>query len=147
MLRRAIVPALFATICSSACKGGSAPAVSPPGSEGAPEAAAAPGETVVRADDDGKSFDVARGATVIFKLASHAGTGYAWTPTRVDASILAQQGERSSEVTSEAPGAPKFDVYRFTAGVAGSTTVEMSLKRPFGEGAAARAIHVTVNVH
>jgi hypothetical protein len=67
-------------------------------------------------------------------------------PTQVDASILAQQGDRTSEVMSDTPGGPKADVYRFMAVSAGSTVVEMSLKRPFGSAPPARAIHVTVNV-
>jgi predicted secreted protein len=102
---------------------------------------------VVHAEDDGKTIDVARAATVTFALPSNAGTGYIWVPTQVDASILAQQGDRTSDVSSDVPGAPKVDVYHFTAVGPGTTTVEMSLKRPFGSGAPARTVHVTVAVH
>ena len=101
----------------------------------------------MRVEDDGKSFDVARGAKVAFKLAANAGTGYAWMPTQVDQAVLTQQGDRTSETTSDVPGAPKMDVYRFVAGSsAASTTVEMTLRRPFGGGAPARVVHVTINV-
>ena len=103
-------------------------------------------ETVVHAEDDGKTLDVVRGATVTFALPSNAGTGYIWVPTQVDPSILAQQGDRTSDVSSDVPGAPKVDVYHFTAAGPGTTTVEMSLKRPFGSGAPARTVHVTVTV-
>jgi predicted secreted protein len=108
---------------------------------------AASNEAVVHAEDDGKALDLARGAGLTFALPSNAGTGYIWMPTQVDATILAQQGDRTSDVSSDVPGAPKVDVYHFTAAGPGTTTVEMSLKRPFGSGAAARTVHVTVTVH
>jgi predicted secreted protein len=131
-----------------ACHGsqdGTAPPPNAGGSASAPAQTAA--DTVVRAEDDGKSFDVTRGSTVIFKLASNGGTGYAWTPTQVDPVALVQQGDRASEASSDAPGAPKLDVYRFTAsGPAGATAVEMSLRRSFGGGAPARVVRVTINV-
>lgn len=137
----AVALATLSLLASGGCNSGGPPAASPA------EGAVASGETVIRVEDDSKSFDVPRGATVTFKLTSNAGTGYLWTPTQVDPAILTQQGDRSSEVSSDAPGAPKLDVYHFTAGTAGSTAVEMSLKRPFGTAPAARAIHVTVTVH
>jgi predicted secreted protein len=100
----------------------------------------------VRAEDDGKAVEVARGGTVTFKLVSNSGTGYVWVPTQVDTNVLAQQGDRTSEVSSDAPGSAKLDVYRFAAHNAGSSAVEMSLKRPFGSAPPARIFHVTVNV-
>jgi predicted secreted protein len=78
---------------------------------------------------------------------SNSGTGYVWVPTQVDTNVLAQQGDRTSEVSSDAPGSAKLDVYRFAAHNAGSSAVEMSLKRPFGSAPPARTLHVTVNVH
>ncbi len=148
MVHHAIAIAALSCLACNGCNDGRSPPVSPASSESAapPPAAPASGETVVRADDDGKAFDVARGATVTFKLASNAGTGYVWMPTQVDASILTQQGDRTSEVMSDTPGGAKADVYHFMAGSAGSTVVEMSLKRPFGSAPPSRAIHVTVNV-
>jgi predicted secreted protein len=121
-----------------------APSGSTAGNSATPPAAT---ETVVHAEDDGKTFDVVRGVTVTFALPSNAGTGYVLVPTRVDPSILAQQGDRTSDAPSDVPGAPKVDVYHFAAAGPGTTTVEMSLKRPFGSGAPARAVHVTVTVH
>lgn len=121
-----------------------APGPAASGNSATPDAAT---ETVIHVEDDGKSFDVARGSTVTFSLPSNAGTGYIWTPTQVDATVLAQQGDRTSDAASDVPGAPKVDVYHFAAASAGTTTVEMSLKRPFGSGAAARTVHVTLTVH
>jgi predicted secreted protein len=152
MVRRAIAFAALSLVACNACND-PPPAASPPApgaaSPPAPDAASptAAADTVIHVEDDGKSFDTYKGSTVIFKLNSNSGTGYVWTPTQVDASVLAQQGDRSTEGASDTPGAPKLDVYRFVAGSAGTTVVEMSLKRPFGSAPAARAIHVTVNVH
>ncbi len=112
-----------------------------------PPAPAASAETVVHVEDDGKSFDVAGGSTVTFSLPARAGTGYVWVPTQVDATVLTQQGDRTSDATSDVPGAPKLDVYHFAAAHAGTTTVEMSLKRPFGSGTPVRTVHFTVAVH
>ena len=141
----------MALLACNGCHDGSAPpasaAVAPSASGSGNSATPSGPETVVHVDDDGKSFDVARGTTVTFSLPSNAGTGYIWVPTQVDPSILAQQGDRTTDVSSDVPGAPKVDVYHFTAAGPGTTTVEMSLKRPFGSGAPARTVHVTVAVH
>jgi predicted secreted protein len=139
-------------LACNGCHDGTPPAASaavPPSAPTSGNSAtpAASSETVVHAEDDGKTLDVARAATVTFALPSNAGTGYIWVPTQVDPNILAQQGDRTSDVSSDVPGAPKIDVYHFTAAGPGTTTVEMSLKRPFGSAAPARTVHVTVTVH
>jgi predicted secreted protein len=150
MFRHALALSAMTLLACNGCNDKNAPPASSAGPVGIASATAAGagqgGETVVRAEDDGKSVDVARGETVTFKLASNSGTGYLWVPAQVDTSLLAQQGDRTSEASSDAPGGGKMDVYRFLALKAGSSTVEMSLKRPFGGAPAARALHVTVNV-
>jgi predicted secreted protein len=158
MVRHAVALGAFSLLACSGCNDGRTLAASPAGSASPPPAGPSPGaastdgaagETVVRVEDDGKSFDVARGASVTFRLAASSGTGYVWTPTKIDldgGAVLAQQGERSSEAVSDVPGGPRTDVYRFTASAAGSAVVEMSLRRPFGDAQAARAIHVTIHV-
>jgi predicted secreted protein len=105
-------------------------------------------DTVVHAEDDGKTFEVATGSTVTFKLASSAGTGYVWMATGADPAVLAQLGDRTSEVASDIPEATKMDVYRFAAQRAGSTPVQMDLQRPWTKSAPpAKSIHVIINVH
>src|SRR2546427_414009 len=143
MHHRARAFLMLAFVASNACKDGSAPP--PNAAESAALAASAPpvaDATVVRAEDDGKTFDVARGGTVAFKLASNQGTGYAWAVTQVDASVLAQEGARTSEAASDTPGAGKADVFRFTAKKSGSTTVQLSLQRAFGDAGPARVVTV-----
>jgi predicted secreted protein len=155
MIRHALALRVVTLLAVGGCNDKNAPPVSPTdpaGMASAPAAAAQANEaneakeTVLRAEDDGKAVEVARGGTVTFKLVSNSGTGYVWVPTQVDTNVLAQQGDRTSEVSSDTPGSAKLDVYRFAAHGAGSSAVEMSLKRPFGSAPPARTLHVTVNV-
>jgi predicted secreted protein len=136
--------------CNGRQEGGARPAQPGPSTtlSGGVDASAgsAPLVTVVHIEDDGKSFDLGRGDTVMFELASSAGTGYAWAPTQVDPLVLAQEGDRSNEISSALPGARRMDVYRFSALKAGSSTVEMSLRRPFGSAPPVRTIRITVHV-
>ena len=103
-------------------------------------------DVVVHADDDGKTLDVPLGGTVTFRLVGHTGTGYVWLPAPMDGGVLGQVGERTSEVSSDTPGAPKVDIYRFAAQSAGTATVEMDLKRPWGDQPPVRTTRVTVKV-
>src|SRR5271170_5987154 len=112
----ALLPTLL--LACNGCHDGSAPpasaAVAPSSAPSSNSATpVATNETVIHAEDDGKSFDVALGSTVTFSLPSNAGTGYIWVPTQVDAGVLAQQGDRTSDTSSDVPGAPKADVYHF----------------------------------
>jgi predicted secreted protein len=105
-------------------------------------------DALVHVEDDGKTFDVTAGGTITFKLASNGGAGYVWMPAGADPAVLAQVGDRTSELESGTPGAAKVDVYRFVAQHAGSTAVEMDLQRPWTKNAPpAKAIHILVNVH
>jgi predicted secreted protein len=149
MIRQVLVLTAMSLFACNGCNGdgntppATGPGVVPSGSGGVP----AGGETVIHVEDDGKSFDVQRGSAVTFKLASNAGTGFQWVPVGVDPNILAQQGDRTQELASDAPGAPKMEVYHFLANAPGTAMVEMDLKRPFGSQPPGRVIHVTVNVH
>jgi predicted secreted protein len=153
----------LAILACSACHDGGAPPANTPDTSVATTTAALPSapsasgtvstsaDTAVHVEDDGKSVDVMKGSTVTVSLASNAGTGYRWVPTKVDPNILAQQGDRTVESASPSaaavPGGPTNEVYHFTAAGPGTTALEMSLKRPFGSGDPARTIHVTINVH
>jgi predicted secreted protein len=109
------------------------------------------GETVVLGTaDDGKTFDLPVGGSLTLRLAGHAGTGYAWVPVAQEAGdggVLSPTGERTSEVSSDTPGAPKVDVYRLSASRAGTATVEMALRRPWGNEPPVKTWRVTVTVH
>jgi predicted secreted protein len=153
MIRQVLVLTAMSLFACNGCNGdgntppatGPTPGVAPSGSGSG--TAPAGGETVIHVEDDGKAFDVQRGSAVTFKLAANAGTGFQWVPVGVDPNILAQQGDRTQELSSDTPGAPKMEVYHFLANAAGTAVVEMDLKRPFGSQPPGRVIHVTVNVH
>jgi predicted secreted protein len=147
MIRLALVLTATTLFACNGC--GSSNPPPPPGVPGAPGSAGGPmaGETIIHAEDDGRSFDVGRGSPVTFKLASNSGTGFQWVPVGVDPNILAQQGDRTQELSSDTPGAPKLDVYHFLANAPGTAVVEMDLKRAFGSQPPGRVIHVTINVH
>jgi predicted secreted protein len=149
MIRAALVlSATFFLACNGCNHDGDPPPPNPNPNGGMPVPPGPPGaETVVHAEDDGRTFDVQHGSMVTFKLAGNAGTGFLWAPAAVDPNILAQQGDRTSEVGSDTPGAPKVDVYHFLAGNPGTAVVEMDFKRPWGNQPPVRAIHVTVTVH
>jgi predicted secreted protein len=102
-------------------------------------------------DDDGRTFEVARGATVTFKLPLASGTGYGWLPVPTDGGVVVQQGERASErprgEDGGMPGAPRLDVYRFEARSQGTAVVEWQLKRPWEtDTPPARTLRVTIRV-
>jgi predicted secreted protein len=106
---------------------------------------------VVRLEDDGKTIDVPRGATLVVKLSLSSGTGYAWTPVASDAGVLDAVGERTSEAVADAaspmPGGPHLDVLRFAARTPGTTMLTLELRRPWEHDApAARSFHATVRV-
>jgi len=151
MARHILATLALSLLACNGCNDGNKPPPNGSGTvaTGSPSAPGAPagGETIVHVEDDGKAFDVARGAMVTLKLASNSGTGYVWVPSQVDPNILAQQGDRTSEVPTDTPGAPKTDVYHFAAQSPGSTTLQLDLKRPFGSAPPARSVHFTVNVH
>ena len=145
MIKVGLAAATLVMFGCHGCTTGNAPPAQPPAPSGADPVAA--GELVLHADDDGKAFDVARGGPVTVRLANHAGTGYLWTLTPVDATVLAVQGDRTTEVASEIPGGPTADVYHFVAAGPGTATVEVALKRPFGSAPPARVVHFSVRVH
>src|ERR1700722_404089 len=145
MIRHALVLAALSLFACNGCNGNTPPATGPvPGGSGPPGSG---GETIVHVEDDGKAFDVVRGSPVTFKLSSNAGTGFQWRPVGVDPNILAQQGDRTQELSSDTPGAPKMEVFHFLANAPGTAMVEMDLKRPWGNQPPGRVIHVTINVH
>lgn len=158
MIRAALLLTALSLFACNGCNGdgnappatgpvGSGAQTAPSGSAVAVTSPAAGGETVIHAEDDGRTFDVARGSAVTFKLAGNAGTGFQWSPAGVDPNVLAQQGDRAQELSSQTPGAPKVDVFHFLANAPGTTVVEMDLKRPWGNQPPGRVVHVTVKVH
>lgn len=148
MIRGALFALALPAFACHGCNDGNQVPANTSGSASATGSATAPAgpETTIKVEDDGKTVDLARGATLTVKLTANAGTGYQWTPAAVDASVLAQQGDHAVEGASDTPGAPRFDVYRFTGVGAGTATLQLDLKRPFGHQPPTKSFKVTVNV-
>jgi len=106
------------------------------------------GGTFLGAEDDGKTLDLSPGDTLTLRLPTHGGTGFVWVPAARDGGdgSVVQVGERTSELSSGTPGAPKLDVYRLVARGPGTATVEMDLRRPWGDQPPVKTWRVTVNV-
>jgi predicted secreted protein len=103
-------------------------------------------DTVVYAEDDGRTFDLVAGGTLTFRLASHSGTGFVWRPASLEGGVLTPVGERTSDASSVAPGAPRMDVYRFVARSSGTMGVEMDYERPWANQLPVKTVRVMVNV-
>jgi predicted secreted protein len=153
----AIVTIVACVAAATACRHDEAPAGAPSpalSSDAAPagsDVVVAGSDVVVHLEDDGKTIDVPRGATLVVKLSLSSGTGYAWTPAASDAGVLDAVGERTSEALADAaspmPGGPHLDVLRFAGRTPGTTTLTLELRRAWEHDAPpARSFHVVVHV-
>ena len=140
-----LCPALAALPLLLACGGCQRDA--PPATPESGSAAPSTSDTIVRLEDDGKTLEVAPGSRVVFKLATNSGTGYAWVAAPVDSSVLLPLGSGETERPSDVPGAPKLDVLRFSARGPGTVTVQVDLKRPWGDQPAVKTLRITLIVH
>jgi predicted secreted protein len=139
-----------ALLLAAACRDAAPPPSPMPAASASSGSLADAGDTVVRIEDDGKTFDLARGATVTLELELSSGTGFSWVPTPADSGVLVQRGERTSEQTaaSPKPGAPRLDVYRFVAQTPGAATIAMELRRPWEtDTPPAKTFRVMIRVH
>jgi predicted secreted protein len=156
MVRTSLVLCIVALLPCGACHHDGGPAPVPTGAASTASTGAAgtfdAGDVVIGVEDDGRTVDVARGATVTFRLPLASGTGYGWVPAPSDGGVLVQQGERTGERPAGEeggmPGGPRLDVYRFAARSDGTVIMEMQLKRPWEtDTPPARTLRVTIRVH
>src|SRR5258708_39465274 len=104
MIRHALALSAVTLLACNGCNDKNAPPANAGIPAGSGVAAAAAGETVVHAEDDGKSFAVARGGIVTLKPTSNSGTGSPWTPPQADGNPPAHPDERAAEAAPAAPG-------------------------------------------
>jgi predicted secreted protein len=91
---------------------------------------------IVTKADHAQTIKVAKGGQLTVKLAWSPGTGYDWVITKIDPSMLRQEGEASTEPAKEPmPGAPETRVFHFRALKSGNTTLEFQSRRSFEKGA------------
>jgi inhibitor of cysteine peptidase len=91
----------------------------------------ADGNRVLLNEDTGRTVEVQTGATLEIKLPGNPTTGYSWEIAKVDARILALQGEIEFQSSSQALGAPGEFTFRFQALAPGSTELLLIYQRPF----------------
>ena len=91
-------------------------------------------EVQLTQDDNGKSFTVSRGGTVIVALTSNPSTGYAWSVVSPEPKNLELDGQpRYVPPGSTTPvvGAPGTEVFTFKAVEKGTSTLRMEYRRSF----------------
>jgi predicted secreted protein len=91
--------------------------------------------------DDGGDVTIAVGATLELALPEVSGTGFRWTLTSRGEPVLAL--EKEDYVHAKAPGSPRMHRWRFRAGAAGTTRLELVYARAW-ERTPARRFVVTV---
>jgi predicted secreted protein len=112
--------------------------------------AAAPvfGMVVTAANEEHRAVEAPVGETVVLRLPSTPGTGYAWQVTRIDEDHLKMLGK----ATYEAPATPSlgssgYQVFRFLLQKPGSAGVVLDYVRPWEKGPKpVRRFHLEVSI-
>jgi predicted secreted protein len=90
---------------------------------------------------------VPAGKTLIVLLGSNPTTGYAWTITaQPDAALLKPTGSKELSPPSPIPGQPGQQEFSFLGVAKGTTTIEFTYARSFGEEPPAQVLTLTVTV-
>ena len=103
--------------------------------------------TVTDKDNDGK-VSLTKGQELVVRLEIRTGTGFTWEVSPVEGKRLEQLGKPALERGSGGrAGGPAFQVFRFKAVRAGTTTLELNYRRPFEKNAKpARTFKIKVTV-
>jgi inhibitor of cysteine peptidase len=80
-------------------------------------------------EDDGRSFEIATGSTVVVVLAENPTTGYRWAVDQLDSEILALERSEFERGMLSGIGAGGMRKLAFTAHCAGTTDVVLKLSR------------------
>ena len=102
----------------------------------------------VAAKDNGKSFDLVKGGTVVVTLEGNPGsTGYLWGLESANDAVLKPAGDYKFTSTSNMPGAGGKFEFKFTAASAGTATLKFANKQPWNlNDPQAQTFSVTINV-
>lgn len=90
-----------------------------------------PSPPVMGIDDDGGSVSVGVGEELTLVLPGNPSTGYAWTVTEGDPTVLRQLGDPEFRPESSLAGAPGDLRISFQAMEPGETRLELEYARPF----------------
>ena len=97
--------------------------------------------------DAATGISVHAGETFFIAVPSNPSTGYGWTQTLADGTILAYEGNVREPSPQQMPGAPGQQIFIYHANRTGSTTVVLNYTRPFEPDAPpAKSLTYTVTV-
>jgi inhibitor of cysteine peptidase len=99
------------------------------GSHGGPSPATTLGE-----GDNGRTVTVATGAQIAIQLPGNATTGYTWTATVEDPSVLNEAGPAAFSPSSDALGAGGTYTFRYKAAASGQTDLTLVYQRSWEAG-------------
>ena len=92
--------------------------------------------------DDGREISIAVGETLELALPEASGTGFRWTLTSVDKSILALEKEHFADTAVTAPGSGRMRRWLFKAIAPGTATVALVYARPWEKKAPVRSFNM-----
>jgi predicted secreted protein len=97
-------------------------------------------------DDSGSVVEIGEGQAMEVRLEARLGTGYAWTVTRYDDSVLKLVGERTEADATGKLGGPEVQVFTFEASGPGHTNLVMRYARPWEATEKGEMFHLDVHV-
>jgi inhibitor of cysteine peptidase len=89
------------------------------------------GPVELRAENSGKTLQLAAGTVVRVTLASNPSTGYSWVLKTLDAKVVEQTAQKFVPPENQIPGKGGQEVWTFTAKAAGTTPLRLEYRRPW----------------
>ena len=86
------------------------------------------------AENSGQPFDILINTDISIALEANPTTGYKWTISEMDTSILTQVKNASFYTDSKKVGAPGIQTFRFRATASGKTRLKLIYHRPWEKG-------------
>ena len=86
------------------------------------------------------------GDTLSVRLKTQGGTGYEWQVVHCDEVQLSPLGDASESLGDELAGGVMYQVFRFQAQHAGTSTLELHYRRSWEKQAPAKVYRITVHI-
>ena len=105
-------------------------------------------ELVVTGDQNGQTMNLAAGQTLSVALESQPGTGYRWSPARMDGAHLRIVDESPSSPDSKdpLPGGGEYQILRFKAIHPGEAFLELHYARPWEKRDPAKTFRLNLQI-
>jgi predicted secreted protein len=90
--------------------------------------------TTISIGDNGKTFKVKAGQSVIVQLPVQRGTGYSWRPTKDEQPLLLELKEQGDvSKSSSKPGSEEMQEFSFSSKIAVTTELVFEYRRPWDQ--------------